>query len=70
MTLRAILKRNYATIRFAGFTSKAKIAKLTSELMAWMATKETKPTGKPEIARYNPPWNLPFLRRNEIMVTH
>ena len=69
VTLRAILERNYATIHFSGFTSKAKIARLTSKLMAWMTTKGIKPTGKPEIACYNPPWNLPFLRRNETMVT-
>jgi hypothetical protein len=26
------------------------------------------PSGSPIIAQYDPPWTLPFLRRNEIMI--
>jgi len=39
-------------------------------LLAWLETQQITPTGKPELARYNPPWTLPFLRRNEVMVTY
>jgi hypothetical protein len=68
VTLREIAERKYAVIRFSGFTGEAKIAKKTAKLIEWLAEKGINPIGEPELARYNPPWSLPFLRRNEIMV--
>lgn len=68
--LREIPATTYAVIRFSGFTGEEKVAKKTAELVAWMKEKGLAPIGKPELARYNPPWTLPFLRRNEIMVPH
>jgi len=38
--------------------------------MKWLADKGIKPTGTPELSRYDAPWTLPFLRRNEVMVTY
>jgi SOUL heme-binding protein len=29
---------------------------------------DLKPTGAPTVARYDPPWTLWFMRRNEILV--
>jgi hypothetical protein len=29
---------------------------------------QLKPAGPPQLARYDPPWQLPFMRRNEIVV--
>lgn len=68
--LRQIPPRNVAVITFSGIASEAKIAKKTEELFAWMKTKFIVPTSNPELARYNPPWTLPFFRRNEIMVEY
>jgi hypothetical protein len=65
VTLREIPETNYAVIRFSGLAGEDKIARKTAELIAWMDKKGLKPTGQPELARYNPPWTLPFLRRNE-----
>lgn len=70
VTLREVPARNYAVIRFSGFTGEDKIAAKTAELMTWLNVKGITPLGKPELARYNPPWTLPFLRRNEIMVAY
>jgi hypothetical protein len=39
-----------------------------AELNQWIERKNLKALSTPELARYNPPWTLPFLRRNEIMV--
>ena len=33
-----------------------------------MKKRDLDPKGPAILARYNPPWTLPFLRRNELMV--
>ncbi len=68
--LREIPARNYAVMRFSGFTGAIKVDKKITELMMWLKDKGIKPIGEPEMARYNAPWSLPFMRRNEIMVMY
>jgi hypothetical protein len=55
-------------IRFSGISSDRLIAKKTSELKKYAADQKLEVTGEPVLAFYNPPWTLPFLRRNEIML--
>lgn len=61
---------HYAVVRFSGLVSDNDIATKTAELVAWLDNKKITPIGKAELARYNPPWTLPFLRRNEIMIEY
>jgi hypothetical protein len=70
VTLREVPQGNYAVIRFSGLAGEDKVAAKTAELMAWLEGKGISPVGKPELARYNPPWTLPFFRRNEVMVAY
>jgi len=70
VTLREVPTSNYAVIRFSGFAGEDKIAKKAADLMTWLDSKGITPIGKPELARYNPPWTLPFFRRNEVMVAY
>ena len=70
VTLREVPTSNYAVIRFSGFAGEDKTAAKTADLIAWLASKNITPVGEPELARYNPPWTLPFLRRNEVMVAY
>jgi len=70
VTLRQIPKQNYAVIRFSGLTGPQKVANMTASLSHWLKTKNITPKGKPELSRYDPPWTLPFFRRNEVMVTY
>ncbi len=37
------------------------------QLLNWLKTQPIETIGKPQLARYNPPWTRPFLRRNEIL---
>lgn len=57
-----------AVVTFSGFYNSQKVAEKTVELEEWMKTKNLQATGVPKFARYNPPWSLPFMRRNEIMI--
>lgn len=68
--LREVPARNYAVVRFSGSVDEKKLAAKTTELMTWLGSRGIEPIGQPELARYNPPWTLPFLRRNEVMVAY
>ena len=66
--LRQIPAVKRAVITFSGFSNHQKVAEKTLELEEWMKTKNLQATGAPKFARYNPPWTLPFMRRNEIQI--
>jgi hypothetical protein len=57
-----------AVITFSGWVDESKIATKTAMLRDWMMTHGLVANGDPRLARYNPPWTLPFLRRNEILI--
>jgi hypothetical protein len=60
--------RRYAAIRFSGTTGEDNLLKHRELLAKFVAKHELKTVGEPVMAFYNPPWTLPFLRRNEILV--
>lgn len=71
VTLKEMPGRKVAVIRFSGLVNEEKTAQKTKELRDWMASKKLQPvSSEPELARYNPPWTLPFLRRNEIIIQY
>ena len=61
-------EKYYAVIKFSGFTGDESVAENTTYLKAWMARESLTAIGLPRLARYNPPWTLPFWRRNEIQI--
>ena len=62
--------QTYGVIKFSGLAGSKKVAKKTETLKSWMQTQKLVITGTPELARYNPPWTLPFMRRNELMMAY
>ena len=70
VTLRGVPATHYAVIRFSGLAGENKVAAKATKLKAWLEEKGLEPLGRPELARYNPPWTLPFLRRNEVMIPY
>jgi hypothetical protein len=67
--LREIPTSHLAVLRFSGLAGEERTAEKTAELMQWVKQQQWIPQGAPQLARYNPPWTLPFLRRNEVMLT-
>jgi hypothetical protein len=68
VTLRQVPGKRYAVIAFSGFAGEEKAQQKTDELAAWLKSKNLKAIATAQLARYNPPWTLPFFRRNEILV--
>ncbi len=66
--LRQIPAIKKAVISFTGFYNQQKVAEKTLELEQWMKTRNLQGVGAPNFSRYNPPWTLPFMRRNEVMM--
>lgn len=57
-----------AVIQFSGWASADKADEHWQRLRQFLIAEEIDIEGKPTLNQYNPPWTLPFLRRNEIIV--
>lgn len=66
--LREVPAKTWAVLRYSGFNTEAGTQQRTEELLAWLAERNIRTIGSPQLARYNPPWSLPMLRRNEVMI--
>lgn len=63
-----IAARRYAVIQFSGLPNDESIKQHTEELEEYISAQDLTSIGGPQLAFYNPPWTLPFLRRNEVMI--
>ena len=68
VTLREVPGSLRAVITFSGLAGERAVREATDTLLAWIDARGLKTAGTPVLARYDPPWTLPFLRRNEVMV--
>ncbi len=66
--LREIPTARYAVIRFSGRGNEDSLRRHTEQLTDFLSAKNLTPLSPPTYAFYNPPWTLPFLRRNEVLV--
>ncbi len=66
--LRQIPAKRFIALQFSGTNSGSTIAKYEQQLMEYIAANKIQTFGPPKYAFYNPPWTLPFLRRNEVMI--
>ena len=61
-------KEKYAVIVFSGLIRESSYLEKEKLLNQFIKEKKLKASGEIKIARYNPPWTLPFFRRNELMI--
>jgi hypothetical protein len=66
--LKEIAGRRLAVIQFSGLANENSLKRHTGELNSFISAKNFQVLSAPTFAFYNPPWTLPFLRRNEVMV--
>ena len=59
--------KTYAVVRYSGMNTEHRINDEKRRLFEWIQAQGATVIGEPELARYNPPWTLPILRRNEIL---
>ncbi|WP_367608146.1 heme-binding protein [Legionella sp. W05-934-2] len=65
--IRQVPKKTMVVIRFYGSRSNELIDKNLQILNEYVKANELQVIGEPLFAFYNPPWTLPFMKRNEIM---
>jgi hypothetical protein len=60
--------RKVAVLRYSGSWSESGYTRNVQFLQQWMNRNQLAAGSAPRVAGYDPPWTLPFLRRNEIMI--
>ena len=65
--LLSIPRKKFAAIRFSGIANDEKLQRYTTQLREFAASHKWPLDDRPILAFYNPPWTLPFLRRNEVL---
>ncbi|ASQ91409.1 heme-binding protein [Prosthecochloris sp. GSB1] len=69
VVLREIPGARVAVIRFSGLHAEKNIEKHAGRLLLWLNRQGYRVLSPPRAASYDPPWTIPFLRRNEVMIT-
>jgi effector-binding domain-containing protein len=68
VTLSEIASKQFVVIKFSGRNTDSNIEEYTNQLEKFAVDNSIQTIGSPKYAFYNPPWTLPFLRRNEVML--
>jgi hypothetical protein len=69
VTLVTVPGERMAVLRFTGTYSPEVIAARTDELLKTLRDNDIQTAGEPMAWFYDPPWTLPFRRRNEVVVS-
>ncbi|MDX2148999.1 MAG: heme-binding protein [Planctomycetota bacterium] len=57
-----------AIYRYSGVQHEDDLARHEAGLREWIRAKGYEATGPARLAAYDPPWTMPFLRRNEVLI--
>jgi hypothetical protein len=69
IVLREVAQQTYAVIRYSGSWSQDNYEKHLEQLRNALSREGTTTQGEPVLSRYNAPYVLPFLRRNEVWLS-
>lgn len=68
VNIRQIPSRLFAVVRFSGNNTNENVYRHEQKLQQYLAANKIDALSSPVYAFYNPPWTLPFMRRNEVMI--
>jgi len=68
VSLHAVPARRIAVIAFGGWATDGRVEEKSRELLAVLEANDIQTIGEPFLNQYNPPWTLPWNRRNEVAV--
>jgi len=68
VSLHAVPARRIAVIEFGGWATDGRVEEKSRELLAVLEANDIQTIGEPFLNQYNPPWTLPWNRRNEVAI--
>ena len=68
VSLHNVPARTVAVVTFSGWATQNRTERFEQELRDTLTDSSIKIIGAASLNQYNPPWTLPFLRRNEVMI--
>lgn len=68
VSLKEMPSKKVAVLRYSGFLSEDSIQEKTNELRSWLDGQCYKAISSARSAGFDPPWTLPFFRRNEVHI--
>jgi len=66
--IKEITNKQVAVIQYSGRLSELRIEEKSKELKNWLTKRGYQAISPSRSAAYDPPWTLPFLRRNEVHI--
>jgi hypothetical protein len=68
VSLHDVPARTVAVVAFSGWATQSRIDRFERKLRDTLRDESIEIIGAASLNQYNPPWTLPFLRRNEVMI--
>lgn len=68
VVVREVKGKKVAVIRYSGLHSESNLQSYAGKLTMWLEKKGYRILSPPRAASYDPPWSIPFFRRNEVHI--
>ncbi|EAT59583.1 SOUL family heme-binding protein [Chlorobium ferrooxidans] len=68
VTFREVGAKKVAVISYSGLHSESNLRSYAEKLTVWLGKRGFRSLSAPRAASYDPPWTIPFLRRNEVQI--